>query len=115
MAITGDMKQIKEATGALTSLGSRLRAARLERDDTMATFAERLGVSERTVRAMEQGHPTVQIGTWVNALFILEALDPLSHVLESRESLLDRARNVRPQRQRASRRNAGPFRLPSAR
>jgi transcriptional regulator with XRE-family HTH domain len=86
-------------------LGSRLRAARLERDDTMATFAERLGVSERTVRAMEQGLPTVQIGTWINALFILDALDPLSRVLEPRESLLDRARNARPERQRASRRS----------
>jgi transcriptional regulator with XRE-family HTH domain len=99
------MKQIKEAADTLSLLGSRLRAARLERDDTMTTFAERLGVSERTVRAMEQGHPTVQIGTWINALFILEALDPLSHVLETRESLLDRARNPRPQRQRASRRS----------
>jgi hypothetical protein len=55
---------------------------------------------------MEQGRPTVQIGTWVNALFILEALDSLTHVLEMRESLLDRARNARPQRQRASRRSA---------
>jgi transcriptional regulator with XRE-family HTH domain len=100
------MKQIREVAEALTALGTRLRDARLKRDDTMATFAERLGVSERTVRAMEQGRPTVQIGTWVNALFILEALDSLTHVLEMRESLLDRARNVRPQRQRASRRSA---------
>jgi transcriptional regulator with XRE-family HTH domain len=100
------MKQIREVAEALTALGARLRDARLKRDDTMATFAERLGVSERTVRAMEQGRPTVQIGTWVNALFILEALDSLTHVLEMRESLLDRARNVRPQRQRASRRSA---------
>jgi len=104
--VTSNVKQIKEAADALTLLGSRLREARLKRDDTMATFAERLGVSERTVRAMEQGRTTVQIGAWVNALFILEALDPLSHVLETRESLLDRARNVRPRRQRASRRSA---------
>jgi transcriptional regulator with XRE-family HTH domain len=100
------MKQIKEGNDALKLLGLRLRGARLRRDDTMATFAERLGVSERTVRAMEQGRPTVQIGTWINALFILEALDSLAHVLEMRESLLDRARNARPQRQRASRRSA---------
>lgn len=100
------MKQIKESGDALISLGSRLRDARLKRNDTMATFAERLGVSERTVRAMEQGRPTVQIGAWINALLILEALDSLTHVLERRESLLDQARNARPQRQRASRRSA---------
>jgi transcriptional regulator with XRE-family HTH domain len=99
------MKQIKETADALAALGVRLRAARLERNDTMATFAERLGVSERTVRAMEQGLPTVQMGTWLNALWILEALDPLNRVLEPRESLLDRARNARKsRRQRASRR-----------
>ena len=99
------MKQIKETTDALTALGIRLRAARLERNDTMATFAERLGVSERTVRAMEQGLPTVQMGTWLNALWILDALDPLNGVLEPRDSLLDRARNAREsRRQRASRR-----------
>jgi transcriptional regulator with XRE-family HTH domain len=102
---TGTMKQIRDADKALAALGARLRAARLERNDTMATFAERLGVSERTVRAMEQGLPTVQIGTWLNALWILEALDPLDRLLEARESLLDRARSARTQRrQRASRR-----------
>ena len=105
-ALTGSMKRINEVNDALKLLGLRLRDARLKRDDTMATFAERLGVSERTVRAMEQGRPTVQIGTWVNALLILEALDSLTHVLEVRESLLDRARSGRPQRQRASRRSA---------
>src|SRR5437870_149868 len=100
------MKQIKETNDALASLGARLRAARLDRNDTMATFAERLGVSERTVRAMEQGLPTVQMGTWLNALWILDALDPLNRVLEPRESLLDRARSAREsRRQRASRRH----------
>lgn len=72
---------------------------------TMATFAERLGVSERKVRAMERGVPTIQIGIWLNALWILDALEPLDRVLESRQSLLDQARIVSvPPRQRASRR-----------
>ena len=90
--------------GTLIALGQRLRAARLERNDTMAIFSERLGVSERTVRAMEQGLPTVQVGVWLNALWVLDALEPLSRVLEVRESLLDRVRNPRPPRRRASRR-----------
>lgn len=99
------MKQVDESATALRELGRRLRSARLERNDTMATFAERLGVSERTVRAMEQGRPAVQVGAWFNALSVLDALEPLHRILESQESLLDRARNLRkPPRQRASRR-----------
>ena len=99
------MSKITESQALLQQLGKRLRAARLERNDTMAVFAERLGVSERTVRAMERGLPTVQIGTWLDALWVLDRLDELSRVLEPRESLIERARAERaPQRQRASRR-----------
>jgi transcriptional regulator with XRE-family HTH domain len=101
------MKQVDETASLLKQLGQRLRDGRLERNDSMAIFAQRLGVSERTVRAMEQGQPTVQIGVWINALWVLDALEPLGRILEPRESLLDRARNMeKPRRQRASRRGA---------
>ena len=99
------MKHITETGRLLTELGRRLRDARLGRNDSMATFAERLGVSERTVRAMERGLPTVQIGIWLNALWLLDALQPFDQVLAARESLLERARQAeRPPRRRASRR-----------
>lgn len=100
------MKQVVETRRALTALGRRLRRGRLERNDSMAVFAQRIGVSEQTVRAMERGLPTVQIGTWLEALWVLDELEPLDHLLERRESLLDLARreeNAR-HRQRASRR-----------
>ncbi len=100
------MKQVDESAAVLRELGVRLRNARLERNDSMAIFAERLGVSERTVRAMEQGNPTVHVGAWFNALWVLDALEPAARILEPRESLLDRARNLhKPRRQRASRRS----------
>ena len=100
------MKQVAEARKALTALGKRLRRARLERNDSMAVFAQRIGVSEQTVRAMERGLPSVQIGTWLEALWVLNELEPLEHLLESRESLLDLARREESarHRQRASRR-----------
>jgi transcriptional regulator with XRE-family HTH domain len=100
------MRQVTETQELLRTLGSRLRTARLERNDTMATFAERLGVSERTVRAMEQGRGTVQVGTWLQALWLLDELQPLERLLQPRASLLDRARGERTRglRQRASRR-----------
>ena len=97
--------EINEVTSVLCQLGERLRAARIERNDTMAVFAERLGVSSGTVRAMEHGSPTVQIGTWLNALWLLNQLDSMAHILEPRDSVLDRIRSAeKAQRRRASRR-----------
>lgn len=105
-ALAYSMKQVAETRSALTALGRRLRRARLERNDSMAVFAQRVGVSEQTVRAMERGLPTVQIGTWLEAFWVLNELEPLDRLLEKRESLLDRARREvgARQRQRASRR-----------
>lgn len=100
------MRQVTEPRRTLTSLGRRLRRARLARNDSMAVFAQRIGVSERTVRAMERGQPTVQIGTWLEALWVLDELEGLEHLLEERDSLLERARREESarHRQRASRR-----------
>src|SRR3954454_4274993 len=99
--------QIQETAEILNQLGSRLRAARINRNDTMDVFAQRLGVSVGTVRAMERGAPTVQIGVWLNALWILNELDSLTNVLAPRESLLGRIRaQEKGRRQRASRRKA---------
>ena len=97
------MEQVREAREILRQLGARLRALRLERNDTMAVMAERLGVSERTVRALEEGRPTVQIGTWLHALWLFDELRPLEGLLQPRQSLLDRVRR-KSERQRASRR-----------
>lgn len=95
-----------EVKEMLRALGQRLRDARLARDDSMAVFSERLSVSERTLRAMERGEPTVQVGTWIEALWLLDRLDDLQPVLAPKESLLDRARkHPKPPRQRASRRS----------
>ena len=78
---------------------------RLARNDTMAVFAQRLGVSAGTLRAMEHGTATVQIGAWVKALWVLDRLDDLSGVLAQKASLLEQARAPRTRSgQRASRR-----------
>jgi transcriptional regulator with XRE-family HTH domain len=99
--------KVDEVSETLTALGSRLRAARIARNDTMDVFAERLGVSVGTVRAMERGALTVQVGVWLNALWVLNELDTLKKVLEPRDSLLDRLRaQEKARRRRASRRRA---------
>ena|SRR5579862_5129642 len=97
--------EIDRVSEVLSELGRRLRAARIERNDTMEVFAQRLGISVGTMRAMERGAPTVQIGAWLNALWTLNQLDTITHVLEPQESLLDRVRaQEKRRRQRASRR-----------
>ena len=89
----------------LTALGRRLRAARLERGDPMDVFAERVGVSPSTLRAMEKGLPTVQLGAWLAAFWVLDRLDEVDRLLQPRASLLDQARAApRKVRQRAPRR-----------
>jgi transcriptional regulator with XRE-family HTH domain len=97
--------EIDRVREILSELGKRLRAARIERNDTMEVFAQRLGVSVGTVRAMERGAPTVQVGAWLNALWILNQLETVTRVLEPQESPLDRIRaQEKRRRQRASRR-----------
>jgi transcriptional regulator with XRE-family HTH domain len=99
------MRKVYAVDEILTLLGYRLHQARLARNEPMAVLAERLGVSERTVRSMERGLPTVQIGTWLQALWLLDELEPLEQLLRSQESVLDRARRERQRpRTRASRR-----------
>ena len=99
------MLDVKGQRQYLSELGLRLRTLRLARNDTMAVFAQRLGVSAGTLRAMEHGAATVQIGAWVKALWVLDHLDDLSGVLAQKPSLLEQVRAPHSSvRQRASRR-----------
>ena len=99
------MLTIIKVSDELIQLGARLRAARLARDEPMQLFAQRIGVSAPTLRAMEQGADTVAIKHWANALWALDRLSDLAAVLPRTESLLDLARReAQPRRQRARRR-----------
>ncbi len=55
------MMDVKEQQQSVSELGIRLKALRLARNDTMAVFAQRLGISAGTLRAMEHGSATVQM------------------------------------------------------
>jgi len=41
---------------------------------------------------MERGARTVQIGTWLNALVVVNRIEEVEQVLEPKESLIDQAR-----------------------
>lgn len=57
---------------ALRQLGERIRIARKRRGLTLSVLAERMLVSEKTLRRLEQGEPGVGLGVLASALFCLD-------------------------------------------
>ena len=56
---------------SLVKLGSGLNIARRRRKLTLASMAERTGVTRQTYGRIEKGDPTVAIGTYLMAMFVL--------------------------------------------
>ena len=56
---------------ALAKLGQDLTTARRKRHFTVAMMVERMGVSTNTYRGVEHGDPTVTMGAYAMALFVL--------------------------------------------
>lgn len=95
-----------DTTHALAALGTRLRSARIDKGDSQALFAQRIGVSVPTLRDMETGSATVSVGNWMAALWMLSRLADAERVLEQQESLFARAAKAAQPRRRASRSRA---------
>jgi transcriptional regulator with XRE-family HTH domain len=75
----------------LTDLGENIRLARLRRRMSAEQLALRAGMSRKTLYQIEQGSPTVAMGNYLQALFILglekdmaqvAAADPLGRKLQ---------------------------------
>lgn len=75
----------------LEDLGEQIQLARLRRRLSAAQIAERTGISRKTVYNIEQGSPTVAIGSYLQVLFVLglerdlllvAASDPLGRKLQ---------------------------------
>ncbi len=94
---------------SLATFGRNLRIARIRRRLTMASMAERCGISVATWRRMEKGDPTVAIGAWAMALFILGEGSALAEVLapgvDEVGMVLDEGRLPKRVRSRASERS----------
>jgi transcriptional regulator with XRE-family HTH domain len=93
-----------EITGALISLGERLRQARIAKGDSQTVFARRIGISVPTLRDLEQGNPRVSAGIWAAALWALSHLQDLDKLLQPQESLFEQFARRPADRQRAPRR-----------
>jgi hypothetical protein len=56
---------------ALAKLGSDLAVARLRRRESLASWASRMGVTVPTLMNMEAGEPSVSIGIYLTALWLI--------------------------------------------
>jgi len=87
----------------LQRLGERLRQWRLQRDETQAFAAKRLGVSLSTWRRMEGGSPAIPITAWLRAIeFYGGGLEQLEPLLRERGSRFEAVELERHQRRRAT-------------
>ena len=68
---------------ALRKLGEDLALARRRRRISTASMAERVQVSVATLRRMERGDATVAIGTVAQALLVFNAIDRVTHLLDT--------------------------------
>jgi transcriptional regulator with XRE-family HTH domain len=68
---------------ALKKLGADIALARRRRHLTQESMAERLRISEATVRRMERGDFGTSIGTIARAFFVLGELDKITGLLDT--------------------------------
>ena len=67
----------------LKELGEQIQLARLRRKLSAAQIAERAGMGRKTVYNIEQGSPSVSIGSYLQVLFVLGLEKDLSMVAAS--------------------------------
>jgi len=91
---------------SLVQVGRGVNIARRRRKLTAAMMAERIGVTRQTFRRVEQGDPTVAMGTYLMALFVLglewggleRSADPHADQTGTALQIADLPAKVRPKR-----------------
>jgi transcriptional regulator with XRE-family HTH domain len=71
------------ARRALESRGSNIKTARIKRRISIEDFAERIGVSKRTVIRLEKGDDGVSVGTLARVCLVLGEADRLEHLFDA--------------------------------
>ena len=90
----------------LEALGQRLKDARLRRRFSMETVCARADISRPTLYKVENGDPSVAIGSYLQVLRVLGMVEDLSMI--AKEDVLGRRLQDEslPQRKRAPRKTA---------
>lgn len=69
----------------LSKLGSDIALARRKRKLTVNMMVERIGTSRDTYRRVERGDPSVSMGVYAMALFVLGLSDSLAEIADVRK------------------------------
>ncbi len=69
---------------SLAKFGADVAVARRKRQLTVAMMAERLGVAKSTYLRVEKGDPSVALGVYAMALFVLGFGDALGDLVDAR-------------------------------
>lgn len=92
----------------LKDLGEHIQMARLRRRLSAEQVAERTGIGRKTVYNIEQGSPTVAIGSYLQVLFVLglekdlsmvAAADPLGRKLQDAGMVTSKRAPKQPKKQ----------------
>jgi DNA-binding XRE family transcriptional regulator len=90
---------------SLAKFGADIATARRKRNLTAAMMAKRVGAAKCTYLKVEKGNPSVSMGTYVMALFVLGLGDAIGDIVDPRRDdvglLLDADRlpkRVRPKK-----------------
>jgi DNA-binding XRE family transcriptional regulator len=68
----------------LAKLGADIAIARRKRNLTSVMMAERIGVAKTTYLKVEKGDPSVSVGVYAMALFVLGFGDAMGDLIDSR-------------------------------
>ena len=71
-----------EAVASLATLGENLALARVRRRESQREWARRIGISPPTLIRMERGDPTVSMGIYATALWMMGRANALAELAE---------------------------------
>ena len=76
-----------EAVASLATLGENLALARVRRRESQREWARRMGISPPTLIRMERGDPTVSMGIYATALWMMGRANALAELAEPAKDL----------------------------
>ena len=76
-----------EAAGALARLGENLALARVRRKESQRQWPQRIGISVPTLIRLERGDPSVSIGIYATALWMMGRANALGELADPEKDL----------------------------
>ncbi len=94
------------ALASLRRLGENIAIARSRRKESQRVWAQRIGISIPTLIRVEKGDPTVSMGAYAGALWLMSRVQALADLAAPEADLGALAADVRKALRRHSRRRA---------